>query len=109
MNVRADTSGKAELWPRARADSRFVMTGPTPVRQFKTSPEAASFMEIGSNGWRAIEIHVIKLLHEIRHQPTAQSMGETLQPVKNGFNKSLCVESRAERWTLQSIALIKIA
>ena len=41
----------------------------------------------------------IKLLNETRQQPPEHAMGETLQPFTTRFNKSLRVESRAERLT----------
>ena len=41
----------------------------------------------------------INLLNEIRQQPSEHTTGETLQPFTTRFNKSLRVESRAERLT----------
>lgn len=41
----------------------------------------------------------IKLLHEIRQQPLEYATGEAVQPFSIRLNKSLGVESRAERLT----------
>ena len=77
------------------------------VQSIATRFNPTSIIEIGG-GWLACprKLCRTKLLHQVRQQRSEHAMAETLQPVAAGFNKSLRVESRAERLTSDAGAVV---